>query len=127
MSVDAVWARARPFLEEALLHCGGTHELEDVVKAIGEGRLQLWLGERSAGVSEILTYPRKRVLNLFLAGGNLEEMKALRPGLEAFARGHACDGVMFSGRLTAAARRASGWSRAWQGYAPTHLTFCKEL
>ena len=127
MSVEATWARARPLLEEALRHCGGTHELEDVLKAIAEGRLQLWLGERSAGVSEILTFPRKRVLNLFLAGGDLGEMKTLRAGVEAFARGHACQGVMFSGRLTDAARRASGWSRAWPAYAATHISLCKEI
>jgi len=122
-----LWARARPFLEDALAHAHGTHEIEDVLGAIGEGRLQLWLGARCAGVTEILTFPRKRMLNLFLAGGDLDEMKALQAGLEAFARAHACDGMMFSGRLTHMAQRASGWGRALSDYRPTHISFCKEL
>ena len=127
MKAAALWSRARPWLQDALAHAGGTHEIEDVLGAIGEGRLQLWLGERCAGVTEILTFPRKRMLNLFLAGGDLDEMKTLQAGLEAFARAHACDGMMFSGRLTRAARRASGWGRAWPDYQPTHISFCKEL
>jgi hypothetical protein len=127
MTGQELWDRARPYLEDALGHSGGTHLIEDVAKAIGEGKLQLWLGERSAGVSEILVFPRKRVLNLFLAGGDLEELKSLRAGVEAFARGCACDGVMFSGRLTQAARRASGWNRAWPDYEPSHVCFRKEL
>ena len=127
MTAADLWARARPLLQDALAHAHGTHEIEDVLGAIAEGRLQLWLGERCAGVTEILTFPRKRMLNLFLAGGDLGEMKTLQAGIEAFARAHACEGLMFSGRLTAAAQRASGWGRAGAGYRPTHICFCKEL
>lgn len=126
-TVAALWERARPFLVDALEHTHGTHEIVDLLDQIGQGRLQLWLGERCAAVSEILTFPRRRALNVFLAGGSLREMKAMRPGVEAFARAHACDEVMFSGRLTASAKKAIGWSRAADGYEPTHVLFVKEL
>ncbi len=126
-AATALWRRARPFLEEALEHANGSHQLEDVVKAIGDGQLQLWLGERCAGVTEILRFPRRRVLNLFLVGGDLAEMKTLQPGVEAFARGHACTAIMFHGRLTGAAKRSSGWARAWPDYEPQWICMSKDL
>jgi hypothetical protein len=122
-----VWERATPFLEEALAHAHGTHLLEDVAKGVAEGRLQLWVGERCAGVSEILTFPRRRALNLFLAGGDLAELRTLQPGVEAFARGAGCSMMLFSGRLTGAARRASGWSRIWPDYQPNWISLSKDL
>ncbi len=125
MTVAQLWERARPHIEDALAHAGGTHAIEDVLGGIAEGRLQLWVGDRCAGVSEILNFPRRRVLNLFLAGGDMAEMRTLQAGLEAFARGSGCQAAMFSGRLTRSA--VSGWPRAWPDYHPTHICMTKEL
>ena len=122
-----MWARVAPLLERALVYAHGTHELVDVMQACGEGRLQLWVGRESAAVSEILTFPRKRSLNVFLAAGKWTELLECLPGMEAFARAHACDQLMFSGRLDAVDGRASGWERLMPGFTPTHIALSKEL
>lgn len=126
MTPDELWGRAKPFIEAALEHANGTHTVEDVAAQIIEGKLLLWVGERCACVSEILLFPRKRFMNVFLAGGDLKEMKAMRAGVEAYARGHLCDGVMFAGRLTPEAKRQP-WTRAAGGYGPTHVSFLREF
>ena len=122
-----MWTRATPLLQRALEHAHGTHELEDLVKAIMAGQLQLWVGEKSAAVSEILTFPRKRALNIFLAAGDMEELQACIPGMAAFARGHGCDRLMFSGRLDQVDGRRSGWERLMPDFTPTHIALSKEL
>ena len=122
-----MWARAAPLIEQALEHAHGTHQLVDVMQACAAGHLQLWIGRESVAVSEILTFPRKRALNVFLAAGKSAELLACLPGMEAFARAHACDRLMFSGRLDAVDGRRSGWERLMPGFEPTHLSLCKEL
>ena len=54
------------WIEAALEYSGGTHVYQDIVDAIGEGRMQLWLGERGCAVTEIVVFPRKKVLHVFL-------------------------------------------------------------
>jgi len=60
--------RCRDWIQAALAHGGHTHDFEDIVRAIYEGRMQLWAGERGCIVTEIVTYPRKKVLHVFLGG-----------------------------------------------------------
>ena len=127
MSLDATWARAAPLLERALEHAHGTHQLADVAKAITAGQLQLWATGRSAAVSEILNFPRKRALNVFLSAGEIEDIRAALPGMMAYGQGHGCDRIMFAGRLDPNDRRRSAWEGFFPGWTPTHLSLCKEL
>jgi len=110
-------------LGEALEHCHGTHSLEDVRQALQEGKLQLWVGERSIAVTERLHYPRKDVVNIFLAGGDLEEMRACLPGIEAYARGVGASAMMMSWRE----KRKSGWAKLAPGYEACWTGFWKDL
>ena len=127
-AIDQAWERASPLLQEALVHARGTHEIEDILRGVAEGQLQLWVAERSAAVSEILRFPRKRVANLFLAAGDLDELQAGLAGMEAWARGQGCSSLMTSARLTpAAARKVSGWTRAWPSWEPGWIVMHKEL
>ena len=66
--------RCRPWIEAALQYTGGTHEFEDIVDGIRSSRMQLWPSKRGCIVTEIVIYPRKKVLNLFLAGGELDQI-----------------------------------------------------
>ena len=130
-TVERNWNRARPFIEDALEYADGTHTVEDVLDGILRGSLQLWIGERCAAVSEVLSYPRKRALNMFLAGGDLRELQGLVPGVEAFARARGCSTVMATARLTAGAQRRLpklvAWVAAFAGYVPGHILCTKEL
>lgn len=100
----ADWERCRGYIEAALEYTGGTHTIEDVEEGIARGELHFWPGKRCAVVTEVVDYPRMRVLNLFLCGGDLDELKAMQPCFLSFAEFLGCRKLTLGGRL--------GWERA---------------
>jgi hypothetical protein len=82
--------------------------LEEARALILAERAQLWCGEACAGVTEVS--PDNR-LHIMLAGGAMNGLLAMRPDVEAFARGLGCRAVYLSGR--------KGWRRIFPqfGYA----------
>ena len=114
--------RVLQLLDEALAHCQGTHTLEDVRQGIAKGALQLWIGERSVAVTELVNYPQRRVLNVFLAAGEHDDMAACMPGVEAFARGVGASALMMAGRVA----RRTGWDRLF-GFETVWTGHWKEL
>lgn len=69
------WERSKPHLQSALDAAGNTHDLDDVFSGIIAGDYQFWHTPDSYCVTEIINYPKKTVLNFWLAGG---KMKSLR-------------------------------------------------
>jgi hypothetical protein len=90
--------RCRPWIESALERSGGTHLFEDIVKAVVEGRMQLWPADDACAVTEIIVFPRKKVLHVFLAGGKLETIVDMNDSAEVWARSLGCDGMSIAGR-----------------------------
>lgn len=113
--------RVRPWIEGALRYSGGTHTFEDVVQGIVDRRMQLWPGERSAAVTEILSFPRKKVLNTFLAGGDMDELMLMMRDAQKWARAQGCDTMTMSGR--------KGWLRVLNkhGWQEAYATMAVEL
>ncbi len=116
------WARCRPYVQAALAHAGGTHDIKDVARLIALGRAHFWPGRRCAVVTEFYDYPRLKACNLWLLGGDLRELLALRPGIEAWAQGQGCTRILGGGP-----RR--GWERALRalGYRPDWIIYRKDL
>ena len=113
-------------LQQAVDHTQGTHRIEDVLAAVARGETQLWIGRGCVGVTEFINFPAKRVLNVFLAGGDVRELRdELLPGVEAFARGGGASAIMFCGRLTAPPR--NGWGRLFPDFQPHWTCMMKEL
>lgn len=119
---DVAWNRCRPYVEAALTRAGGTHGLGDVARLIEQGRAHFWPGRRCAVVTEFYDYPRLRACNLWLLGGDLKELLAMRPAIEAWARAEGCSRILGGGP-----RR--GWARVLEplGYRPGWIIYCKEL
>src|ERR1700756_3591070 len=92
MTVIATWMRVRAFLLPALVRCGGTHNEDDIVAGIYSGKFILWVpdDQSAALVSEIVTYPRMKILNCFLGGGSLEGLMSLEQRVVEFARRAGC-------------------------------------
>ena len=113
--------RCRPWIEAALQHSGGTHDWYDIVAGVLQGSFQFWPKENSALITEIITYPRKRVLNVFLGGGKLSELAAMHGEVIEWAKAQGCAGATISGR--------KGWERAYSqyGWEPLHTTLHKEF
>lgn len=113
--------RCRPWIEAALAYSGGTHVFEDVRDAILDGRMQLWPAPDGCLVTEIVVYPRKTVLNVFLGGGKLSRLIDMHDDVAAWAKAQGCDAATINGRR--------GWERVYasRGWKPVHTCLGKEL
>lgn len=114
--------RCRTFIEAALEYAQGTHEFSDIAAGILTNRYQLWAGEKSAVVTEVIVNPRKKVLHYFLAGGDLDELKLMRPHIEEWGVKQGCTRVTLAGR--------PGWAKTFlkdEGYEPAWFILKKEL
>lgn len=105
----------------ALEYGGGTHDWEDIVDGVQSGRMQLWPSTKSCIVTEIVVYPKKRLLNIFLAGGELEQILDMDDDVKAWAKQQGCTGAMMSGR--------KGWERPLKplGWDVLQVHYQKEI
>ena len=121
MTRDQELERCREWIESALAFSGGTHEFSDIVEGIHSLRYQFWAAERGCAVTEIIVYPRKRVLHVFLAGGEMDQILDMESSAAEFARQQNCHGMSLAGR--------KGWSKVLKDYGwnEAFTTLSKEL
>lgn len=100
---------------------GNTHTFEDVVRAVWNGTMHLWAGERGCAVTEVVVYPRKRFLHVFLAAGEMDQILDFEESAARLAREIGCDGMSIAGR--------EGWKRVLgkRGWRPYTLTMMREV
>lgn len=106
---------------EAALEYNNTHVFDDVAAGVLTGRYQLWEMDSGCMVTEIVTYPRRKVVNVFLGGGDLAETMAMHDRLEAWAHEIGAQSLTVSGR--------HGWARILPkyGWEKQHMTMEKRL
>jgi hypothetical protein len=111
----------REMLERALEFAGGTHLFEDIVQAVDEGRMHFWPAEKSCVVTEVVCYPRARAIHIFLAAGDLMEIKDMDETFQEFGRALDAKFITLSGR--------KGWVKALDdlGYSVSHVSLYKEI
>jgi hypothetical protein len=120
--IDPEWRRCKRWIEAALPYACGTHTIEDLEREIWSGRLTLIALARSALIVEIIAYPRLRALHIFLAGGDLGELKAFVDGaMPELARLNRCSRITIAGR--------KGFSRALRdiGFEEKWVVLTKEI
>lgn len=120
-SPSEAWARCRPHIEAALEHSGDTHAIEDVEAGIEAGIYHFWPGQACAVVTEFWDRPRIKILNFWLLGGNLRELRAMREHIEEWATQNGCRRALGGGRPE--------WARVLKtsGYSPRWTIVSKEL
>lgn len=109
-------------IEAALHYTDDSHSFEDIKSAVERGELQFWPGPHSVVITEITQVPNYRALNLFLAGGVKEELEAMLPEIEKFAKHVEADRIVLTGR--------KGWVRSFlkdEGYAEKLVVMEKKL
>lgn len=113
--------RCRPWIEAALARGLGTHNFDDVAEAIKTGEMQLWAGPTGCIVTSIVTFPRCKTLQLFLGGGELQQLVDLMDSVEAWGRLQGCDIAIIAGR--------AGWARVFRkrGWREAGTTLKQEL
>lgn len=100
---------------------GGTHSVQDVFDEVLAGRAQLWSTDDAVIITEVIDYPRKRVLRFWIAAGELEPVLALSRQIYPWAQQLGCECAQMTGR--------KGWTKALQSeeWAPTLVLYERAL
>lgn len=101
-AVAAEWERCREWIIPALEDTTEAALLEE----LASGEAQIWGGQRSAAVTQLLLLDEPVVM-IWIAGGDMQELMAMQPGLEAWGRANGAVALRVSGR--------KGWNRALRG------------
>ena len=114
-------ARCRPWIEAALEYSGGTHDFIDVAEGLYKGTMQLWPADKGCIVTEIVVYPRKKLLNVFLGGGELDQILDMHKDVIEWAKAQGCEALTMTGRF--------GWKKplAKHGWTQQHASYIKEF
>ena len=119
------WSEIAPLLEKATRRTG-CYEPIDLLQQAMQGRVGVWFCESEGGIdaviaTEVMQYPRKRVLEMMFCGGsNMRHWRdeAVRV-LDQHARQAGCTHIACIGRR--------GWARAWGGAETGDVVVVREL
>jgi len=105
----------------ALLKAGDLLTVDDLRTLAAGGRVQWWGDERVAIGTEVMAYPRRKILNCFMAAGALGDILALQNDVVAFAAGMGCSHMVAHGQ--------PGWGRVGRAYGwrPHSVQFVREV
>lgn len=105
----AAFDRHWPLLDASLASIYRTHTKEQIFDRIAVGHAYLWPGDESVILGEIIVHPiGLRSFNVWLQGGDLDELKTMHPPIEHWARERACSQMIAWGR--------DGWVRKLDGW-----------
>lgn len=113
--------RCRKWIEDALAYGGGTHNFDNIVEGVLTGHMQFWPGEESCAITEIIVFPKKKVLHVFLAGGSMDEIIAMNESAKIWGKAQGCVNMTIAGR--------KGWEKVLKshGYKPVYTTLSLEI
>ena len=100
LHIAAEWARCRPWLAPALAQADVAEDV--VVEQLLGGLAQLWRGQRSAMVTQLIK-GEYRQLHVLLGGGDLMELLVMQVGVAAWGRAMGAQFATIHGR--------AGWAR----------------
>ncbi len=106
--LKAEFERCWPWLWASLCEFGPTHDKDQVWLRICTGRAFLWPGKNCVVLGEFIDHPIGfRSFSYWLQGGKLDELAALQPEIEEWAKTRGCRRGIGIGR--------DGWTRAMDG------------
>lgn len=113
--------KLRAQIQKALDLAGNTHTVEDLLLEVLSGNAKMWETENSIIIASILEFPQKRVLEMWVAAGELNEILEAAEKVYQWGRDHGCTLAVISGR--------KGWTKplASHGWEPVRMDFTKEL
>lgn len=115
------WLIAEPLLIEALDRGANLYSPEDVYQKIKTGECQLWMSpsHKSAAVTTWTPSSVGMIINIWLGGGNLDELQDLAVQIEQWGRENGATRSMIVGRR--------GWGKSLPGYKESATLFLKEI
>ena len=97
----------------------GTHEVRDLIALVDSGAMQLFAAGESCLFTQVVDFPRARVLELFLVVGELKDVNELERQASNFAASVNVDFIRTFGRpgWSKVLRKPKGWHKTaevWQ-------------
>lgn len=114
--------RCEQWIEAALEYSHGTHDIKDIFEAVANNTVEFWPGQKCALISQVVQYPKKRMVHIFLAGGDIDEIKEIETHITEWAKSQGCSGLSLTGR--------PGWTKSFLrdiGYRNTQVQMIKEF
>lgn len=104
---ERIWPKVEPYLISALKRWLPVYFSVDLLEMVKEDKAQLWIITNNkeeklygAGLTQIIPYPRAKILNIFLLGG--KDMKKWKEkwtdAMEYFGHAQGCEFVQAVGR-----------------------------
>ena len=97
--IQYIWNQVKPLVDKALEYSSGEITANDLLKLLLDGRNELWCGiddtgVTAAGITEIVTYPQKRILRIITwatrSGKDKELWTGALSNVEEYARHNGC-------------------------------------
>jgi hypothetical protein len=85
-------------LARLLDRMGGLYNVNDILQAIAEGRMQSFVEGDSWAITQIAQFPRVRLLEILIALGDLEQCRKLHDRILRYANDHDIGLVQAYGR-----------------------------
>ena len=115
-------------LKTAIINWSGRDDLSqvlddfiDIAEGLYKGTMQLWPADKGCIVTEIVVYPKKKALNVFLGGGELDQILDMHENVIEWAKAQGCECLMMTGRF--------GWKKPLEkhGWKTLHSSYVKEF
>ena len=113
------WKKVEPYIVAAAQRLKQGFSGSDILEMILEKDVHLIVGEKSAMVVEGIQTPRLRILHIWVAGGDLNELTAAEKQFSSEWKKIGFDRISITGR--------SGWKRVLPSYEETAILLSKEL
>jgi|TARA_Y100000361_G_C11160578_1_gene347057 hypothetical protein len=111
----------RSLIESALEYGDQTHTFDDIVEGVLKGEYQFWEAPLGCAITEIVVFPRKKVLHIFLYAGELQQVLDMEESAKIWAKEFGCSAFSLSGRR--------GWKRVLEkrGFRELYTTLAKDI
>lgn len=110
----------RQEVEELLVEAGGLYTFQDLLDNINNGTMQSFSDGQSWIVTQVSQFPRRKIVELVLGVGNLENLYKLAEEVEKFARAEGATMLFLNGR--------EGWSKIHpEGWRKVSVNMVKDL
>ena len=122
-TVEQKFERLSPALDASLNYAIRTHSVEDVKKAVEAGLMHFWPVDNSVVITEMSEYPQAKILNIFIGGGDADDLMKVLDDLRVWGKTLGCSHVAFLGR--------QGWhkrltARGWTDHRMSYFSIPTE-
>tara|TARA_B100000902_G_scaffold264479_1_gene250597 strand:- start:36 stop:416 length:381 start_codon:yes stop_codon:yes gene_type:complete len=118
LKLGVEYLRCVEFLRPAIdIH--KTHSLLDIFGMLVSGHAFLVALKNSAGILEIVEYPKYKSCRIWLAGGEMDELLKVYPKIQEWAKYKKCKKIEIIGR--------KGWEKVFKDHKKEAVVLTKEL